>query len=142
MTVLLRRDFVVGVPRSVAWDYLARLAEWPRWAQHIRRVEVYPAGNLSAGTSGTIHLRNGIRSTFRMIEFRPQENWKWSGPFLWLDVHYDHRFEPINEQKTRLVLVLEAQGIGVSVFGRLFALMYARNLDAAIPRLIRLMESR
>jgi hypothetical protein len=45
-----------------------------------------------ANTAGAIQLTNGIRSTFRMEELVPRTSWKWAGPFLWILVHYDHRF--------------------------------------------------
>jgi len=77
-----------------------------------------------------------MRSTFRMIEFHPPHNWKWRGPFLWLSVDYDHRFEPAPGGGTRMIWLLEASGFAVGSLGRLFAAIYARNLDRAIPRLI------
>ena len=71
-----------------------------------------------------------------MTEFNPYRNWKWVGSFLWLTVHYDHRFEEIHSLQTKLRWVVAAEGAGVSVFGRLFAKIYSSNLDRAIPLLI------
>jgi hypothetical protein len=136
MVRLLQREFEVPVSLADAWRALARVAEWPRWAQHIERIELIPAGELGPDSSGCIHLRNGIRSTFRMQEFNAGRNWKWAGPFLWLTVHYDHRFEAVDPRHTRLVWVVDAEGVGASIFGRLFAAVYARNLDKAIRALI------
>ena len=81
-------------------------------------------------------LRNGMTSTFRMTEWNPGRNWKWAGPFLWLRVHYDHRFDPIGPRATRLTWTLDAEGPGASALGRVFAAVYARNLDRAIPRFV------
>lgn len=136
MTRFLRRQFEVPVSLAVAWRQLARVDEWPRWATHIRHVELCPSGGLGPESSGTIHLKNGIRSTFRMREFRQGQNWSWSGPFLWLTVHYDHRFDALAPHRTRLTWTVSAEGRGVAVFGRLFAAIYARSLDKAIPNLI------
>lgn len=91
-------------------------------------------------TSGEIRLKNGIRSTFRMTELREGRSWKWSGPFLWLRVDYDHQFRELDPSRTELTFLVEATGFAVGVFGRLFAAIYARNLDRAIPRLIRTLE--
>ena len=71
-----------------------------------------------------------------MTEINPPRNWKWVGTFLWLVVHYDHRFERMDEQRTKLTWIVSADGIGVSVLGRLFAAIYNSNLDKAIPCLI------
>jgi hypothetical protein len=72
-----------------------------------------------------------------MTDFDPPSSWAWAGPFLWLTVHYGHRFEAFGERRTRLVWTVAAEGRGVTFLGRLFAAVYARNLDRAIPNLQR-----
>jgi len=136
LTTLLQRQFRVKAPVNEAWDHLANVERWPSWARHIRRIEMRPPGPLTSSSAGTIHLSNGVRSTFKVEELNDGHNWKWAGLFLWLTVHYDHRFRAINSTESEIVFVLAGEGFGVGTFGRLFALIYARNLDHAIPRLI------
>ena len=140
MLTLVRREFIVDVPLDVAWDHLARVEHWPNWAKHIKRVVLTPPGPLTARSEGKFVLSNGVRSAFRMVAFKPPASWKWMGPFLWLTVHYDHRFEKVDERRTRLVWTVAAEGAGVAIFGRLFAAIYNRNLDRAIPRLVAEMQ--
>jgi hypothetical protein len=71
-----------------------------------------------------------------MTEFNPPANWKWEGPFLWATVIYDHRFEVVDAEHTRLIFIVEAQGFAAAVLGPLFATVYRRSLDRALPRLI------
>jgi hypothetical protein len=75
-----------------------------------------------------------------MEELNPGVNWKWVGPFLWLTVHYDHRFQRLGPEQAALEFVVDGEGFGVSVFGRLFAAIYALNLDRAIPLLVAELE--
>ena len=103
-------------------------------------MEVQP-GDLGPQSSGTIHLSNGMKSTFTMTEFSPYRNWKWVGSFLWLTVHYNHLFEELHPRQTKLTWVVEGEGFGVSMFGRLFAKIYNKNLDSAVPRLIEEMDA-
>ena len=140
MVMLIDREFTVNISPEKAWRYLDRLDHWPMWAHHIKHIEVHPQGELGPHTSGVIHLANGVKSTFQMTEFNPYRNWKWVGPFLWLTIHYDHRFESINSNQTDLRFVLEASGLGVGFFGWLFAKVYSRNLEKAIPLLVKGME--
>ncbi|MCI0712114.1 MAG: SRPBCC family protein, partial [Chloroflexi bacterium] len=105
MLKLIRCEFEVDAPLETAWQHLAQVERWPSWARHIRRVELKPPGDLTLQTSGTFHLSNGVRSTFKMVELNPPHHWKWVGQFLWITVHYDHIFEPINDQRTRLIWV-------------------------------------
>ena len=140
MVTLIDREFSVNVSRERAWDYLARLDLWPTWAPHIKYIGTHSPGELGPNSSGVIRLANGMKSTFQMTEFSRYHNWKWVGPFLWLTVHYDHRFESVSSNQTRLRFVLDASGFGVGFFGRLFARIYSRNLEKAIPLLVQAME--
>ena len=52
----------------------------------------------------------------------------------------NHQFERVGPRETEIGFVLDGAGFCVGVLGRLFAAIYARNLDRAIPNLIREME--
>ncbi|MCZ6671581.1 MAG: SRPBCC family protein [Verrucomicrobia bacterium] len=137
---LLERRFTAKVPLKKAWAHLERIEQWPSWARHIRRIDLRPSGPLGIHSEGAIQLTNGIRSTFRMEELNVGSNWKWVGPFLWITVHYDHRFKRTGPEESEISFVLDGEGFGAGVFGRLFAAIYARNLDRAIPNLIKELE--
>ncbi|MEZ4664129.1 MAG: SRPBCC family protein [Caldilineaceae bacterium] len=140
MQELIRREFVVDAPIGAAWRHLAKVEQWPSWAKHIRRVELTPKGELSAETAGVIYLRNGVTSKFQMAEMNNRQNWLWAGKFLWLDVYYDHRFDAVDDQHTKLTWIVASDGFAVSIFGRLFAAVYNKNLDRAIPYLMAEMQ--
>src|SRR5437879_3096619 len=136
MVALIKYEFTVAVPLQRAWEHLTRVEQWPSWAPHIKKIELQPPGELGPQSSGFIHLTNGIKPVFRMTEFNPPRNWKWVGGFLWLTVIYDHQFEPLDVEHTKLIFIVEANGFGASILGRLFAWIYRRNLERAIPLLI------
>ena len=136
MITLVQREFIVDVPLEIAWQHLGRVEQWPSWAKHIKRVELDPPGEITPTSKGAFHLSNGMKAVFQMTEFNLHRNWKWVGTFLWMIVEYDHRFEAIYQRQTRIIFVVDGKGFGVSTLGRLFALIYNRNLNAAIPRLI------
>jgi hypothetical protein len=136
MPTLIHRSFEVDLSVDAAWRHLAHVTGWPSWARHIRRIDVNPPGALTAASVGIIHLTNGVKSTFRVTTFDPPRRWTWAGRFLWLDVCYDHEFEPIGKRKSRLVWSVIVTGWGSSTLGRLFAFAYRRDLDRAIPRLV------
>jgi uncharacterized membrane protein len=132
---LLRRSFVVDLPLGRAWDCLADVTTWPTWAHHIRSVEVSPPGPLTPSTEGVLRLAGGLRSRFAVTSYEPGVRWEWQGRVALITVHYDHRFEAIDDERTRLVWVVRASGPGRRTLGRAFAAVYRRNLDRAIPRL-------
>ena len=140
MSIRLVREFEVSLERSRAWEHLERIEAWPSWARHISSIELDPPGALTGATSGVIRLKGGVRSTFRMTRLEPPDRWLWVGDFLWLTVHYDHVFEEFGPNSTRIRFVVEVEGLGSSTLGRVFRAIYARNLDRAIPNLVREME--
>ena len=140
MIELLRREFTVELPVEKAWQHLARLEQWPSWARHIRQIKVEPTGELAATSKGSLHLKNGIKPCFKVTEFDPYRSWKWVGGFLWATVHYDHHFESLSPNQTKMTWIVEGDGFGISWMGRLFAMFYARDLDKAIPALLREMD--
>jgi hypothetical protein len=142
MVTLLEREFTVDVGLERAWEHLAQVEKWPSWALHIKRIELLPPGELDCQSTGFIHLTNGMQPAFRVTEFNPPRNWKWVGPFLWATVTYDHRFEALDDGRTRLTWTIGAEGFGASVLGRLFAAVYRRSLDRAVPLLIREMNAK
>ena len=157
MTTLITREFTVDAGLERAWEHLARIEQWPSWAPHIKRIELQPPGELGPESTGVIHLAGGFTSAFHMTEFNPPRNnsvgglrnesggglcnWKWAGPFLWATVHYDHQFDALDDGRTRLTWTIAAEGIGASVLGRLFAALYRRHLERAIPLLIHEMNT-
>jgi hypothetical protein len=136
MRLAVHRAFEVPVGVRTAWANLERLSEWPVWAPHIRSVEQEPPGPLTAETVGLIRLTNGISSRFRMTEFDPPRSWTWEGKFLWMPVRYAHAFDDLGPKRTRIRFDVHLGGFGKSTLGRLFACIYARNLDKAIPNLV------
>jgi Polyketide cyclase / dehydrase and lipid transport len=135
MIELVVREFTVDVPLDRAWDHLARVEHWPSWARHIKRVALEPPGMLMEVSTGAFRLAGGARSTFRMEIYERPRRWQWVGRFLTISVHYDHRFAPLDSEHTRLLWTVAAVGPGSATIGRVFAAIYARNLDKAIPNL-------
>jgi hypothetical protein len=139
--IRLEREITVRLARNQAWDHLARVESWPSWAGHISSIHLDPPGTLTPETAGVIRLRGGVRSTFRMRLLEPPDRWLWVGNFLWLSVRYDHVFEEIVPDSTRIRFLVEVEGAGAGSLGRVFRAIYARNLDRAIPNLVREMEA-
>ena len=135
MITLVNRDFIVEASIEIAWAHFAKIKQWPSWARHIKDVKLVPPGDICPTSAGNLKLTNGIKSEFRVTEFQLHQNWKWSGPFLWMRIDYDHRFESLENSKTKFTWIIEGEGIGSSTIGRVFAWQYQRNLDKAIPPL-------
>jgi hypothetical protein len=131
----LRRTFRVRADAAATWARLADVGSWPEWARHIRSVSLEPPGPLGPKSRGSLRLTNGVRSTFEVTEFEAGRRWRWVGPFLWLRIDYDHVVAAEPSGGSRVEFVVEASGALSSSLGRLFAWVYARNLDRAIPLL-------
>jgi hypothetical protein len=142
MLTLLRREFIVERGIDDAWRHLARIEQWPSWARHIKKIDLSPPSELGPGSTGVLYLRNGIKSTFKVTEFLSGRSWRWVGGFLWATVDYDHLFTKLSDSRTSITFVVSARGCCISTIGRLFAWIYKRNLDVAIPHLVQEMNTR
>ena len=133
--VAVQRSFDVAVPVDEAWRRLADVGRWPEWAPHIGSVVVSPSGPLGPSSSGVLHLRRLGRNTFRMSAWDPPERWEWTGGLPGTRVRYDHRFEASGDESTTMTWTVSLDGPLAWMSRPVFAWIYGRNLDRAIPRL-------
>jgi hypothetical protein len=86
-------------------------------------------------------LTNHTRASVRVTEFQAGRRFRWEGSFLWLGLGYDHLVTTDELGQVTITFTVDAAGLGVNVIGPLFAGIYARNLDRAIPQLQALLQS-
>jgi polyketide cyclase/dehydrase/lipid transport protein len=141
MKRLLERAFVVEAAAERAWAELLAAEQWPRWAQHLRSVQVSPPGPVGPGSSATLKLTNHTRATVRVTDFQDGRRFRWEGSFLLLGLGYDHLITTDEIGRVHITFTVDAAGLGVNTIGPLFARVYARSLGRAIPRLQALLRS-
>lgn len=134
MRRMLERSFDVQANATAAWRVLVDATDWPTWAPHLRRVEVTPPGPVGPSSAATLRLTNFTSARVAVTEFEDRRRFRWEGSFLWLDLGYDHVVETLG-RGSRITFSVDGRGRGINSLGRLFARLYARNLDRAIPRL-------
>jgi hypothetical protein len=135
MKRLLERTFVVEAATERAWAELLAAEQWPKWAQHLGSVQVTPPGPVGPGSSATLRLKNRTKASVRVTEFEDGRRFRWEGSFLWMDLGYDHVVTTDDTGRVSITFTVEGAGVGVNTIGPLFASIYARQLDRAIPRL-------
>jgi hypothetical protein len=141
MKRLLERTFGVEAAAERAWAELVAAEQWPKWAHHLHSVQVTPPGPVGPASSATLKLTNHTRATVRVTEFQDGRRFRWEGPFLWMGLGYDHLVTTDDTGRVSITFTVDAAGLGVDMIGPLFAGIYARSLDRAIPRLQVLLRS-
>jgi len=136
MITFFHREFDVDVPLELAWQHLAKVGQWPTWARHLKRIYVEPPGELKLKSVLRFELKNGVKMSYKVIELDPPRHWKRSGQFLWFTIYYDHKFESVASDRTKLVWTYSFDGFMESSVGRLFAAFHKWDLDKALPNLI------
>ena len=127
-----RREIVVNVRREVAWDHFSRPRAWQSWLGSGAPTDVGPGEIIGPDTVASF----GSSVTFRMAEFDPPNHWMWTGRMLWFTSFYDHVFERITDNQTRMVFHMRVTGFGNDVFARLIGLATAAGGHAdALQRL-------
>jgi Polyketide cyclase / dehydrase and lipid transport len=138
---LVQRTFAVEAAAERAWAELVAAEQWPRWAPHLVSVQVAPPGPVGPGSSATLKLKNRTKARVRVTEFQDGRRFRWEGLFLWMRLGYDHLVTTDGTGRVSITFTVEAAGVGVNTIGPLFASIYARHLDRAIPRLQALLRS-
>jgi hypothetical protein len=133
--VTVERVFEVDASLDDAWRRLADVQRWPEWAPHITAATVSPPGTLGPTSSGALHIKWMGRNTFRMSVWDPPHRWQWVGAFPGVRVLYDHRFAASGPGVTRLEWLVQLDGPLAPLVRPVFARVYGRNVDRAIPRL-------
>ncbi|MFZ0821377.1 MAG: SRPBCC family protein [Candidatus Acidiferrales bacterium] len=136
------KSFVVRTQLDTVWNHIAKVEQWPTWAKHIRSVVASPPGKLTAESRATLKLSNGVRTSFQMIEFDPPRHWKWAGDFLGAEVFYDHIFLQRNPGETTVRFTVDVGGGPAPLIRGIFGFIYRRNLERAVPLLIREIEAK
>jgi carbon monoxide dehydrogenase subunit G len=131
----ISRIFEVEAPLEDAWRRLADVERWPEWAPHILSVSVSPPGELGPTSGGAFRIRRLGRNDFRMSAWEPPVRWEWVGGLPGVRISYDHRFEPSGPAATRLEWVVALRGPLAPFVRPVFARIYGRHVDRAIPRL-------
>ncbi len=142
MERLVERVFEVESSPAETWSVLIDARTWPRWAAHLRRVDLQPEGTVTASTSAVLTLSNRTKARVTVTEFEDGRRFRWDGSFLWLRLAYDHVCEPSDSGGATVSFIVDAAGWGVNSIGRVFARIYDGNLDTAIPSLQALLRSR
>ena len=136
MAPLIQREFVVDVPNEQAWDHLLQVEAWPQWAGHIRRMRVDGGEQLTPGSTTRMTLKPGVTLKLEVNRYQPERQFRWFSYLGWLTLDYDHRFEPVDENHTRMIWTVELDGFGARFIGPIIARLYGRSLDQAIPKFV------
>ena len=131
----VHRSFEVAVPADEAWARLAEVERWPEWAPHISAVTVSPAGPLGPSSSGVLKIRGLGRNAFRMSAWEQPDRWEWTGGLPGVRIDYDHRFSAAGNNSTTMTWVVVLRGPLAWLIRPIFARIYGRNIDRAIPGL-------
>ncbi|MGQ0825140.1 MAG: SRPBCC family protein [Actinomycetota bacterium] len=137
---LVERRFMSRAEPAAAWAHLTAVERWPSWARHIKRVRLDPPGALTPTTKGRLLLRPGAPTTFRMTALEVGRSWSWRGRLLGTTLDYDHVIEAA-PGGTRITFTIDGGGATARVIGPVFAKIYGRILDRAIPNLVAELDS-
>lgn len=141
MSEVVREQVIVDRSPSAAWNHLAHLENWPSWAGHIKRMEPTPRGDLTASTQVILHMRAGPRNKMIVTEYDPPHRWVWEGRSFGVTTRFEHKFEAIDENRTRIWFLAGMSGPLSFLTGGLFGRMMHRYLTRALPKLKSEMEA-
>jgi hypothetical protein len=133
----IRRELVVDVPAHTAWNHFAKVEEWITWSSDLDRVEMTPKGAITADSQGILVTRSGVRATVKVVAYEPYVRWAWWARILWARFYINYDFEPTDDNRTLIRWTVHVSGFA----GQVFAVVFGRHMNKAIPNLIHEMRS-
>lgn len=119
------RSVEVEAPLEQAWHQLADGAVAP-----------VSDGELGPTSRGALHIERLGRNSFRMSAWQPPTRWEWVGGLPEGRIYYDHRFRVSGPGINTIAVVGRLARTHVTLTRGVFARVYGRKLDLAIPRLL------
>jgi hypothetical protein len=78
---------------------------------------------------------------FQTIEFDPPRHWKWVGSFLGSAILYDHIFSQSEPGQTTVRFTVDVGGGPGALLRGILGQIYRKNLERAVPLLVREIEA-
>lgn len=127
----------VTVHRSplAAWDHLARLEAWPTWAGYIRWMDPDRPGAVTASTEVVLLMHAGPMARMVVTGHDPPRSWAWEGDSPGVTTMFEHRFDEIDEDRTRISFLAWMDGLLAPVYAPVVGAVMHRNLARTLPRL-------
>jgi hypothetical protein len=66
----------IDAPRTVLWELLVTLEDWPRWGPTVRGA-MLDGPDLRLGSRGVVTTVGGLRLPFEVTEYEPGVRWAW-----------------------------------------------------------------
>ena len=109
----------ISAPAEVVWDLTVDLEGWPATTPTMTSVERLDAGPVRPGSTARIRQPVQRPRVWTVTEVAPPTTFVWSTRALGVAMVATHRIQPAGEGRCRLSLVLDLEGRGAGVVGRL-----------------------
>jgi hypothetical protein len=86
-------------------------------------------------------MRAGPRNKMTVTEYDPPRRWVWEGKTFGVTTRFEHEFEALDENRTRIWFLAWVTGRLSFLPGRIFGMLMHRNLARALPKLKSEMEA-
>lgn len=120
----------IAAPAQVVWDLTVDLEGWPATTPTMTSVEVLDPGPVQAGTRARIRQPAQRPRVWTVTEVDEPTSFVWGTRALGVAMLATHAIEPAGEGACRLSLVLELDGRGAGVVGRLVGGQLRKALSA------------
>ena len=128
---------VVACSPERLWEVVVDVERWPALMDHVRELGIDGGGPLRPGSTATVRQRMLPAATWTVTELHDRQRFTWTSRFLRIRWTGDHVLEPVDADRTRLTLAIDAEGTVIRVLGPLLRRPFATALDAELAGLRR-----
>lgn len=114
-----RDDVLIAAPLDVVWGLTVDVESWPELTPTITSVRRLDAGELRLGSQARIVQPRQRPAVWTVTEFEPHRRFAWGTTVLGVRMVGTHVLEPTDDGGTRNTLLLDLDGFGAGLLGRI-----------------------
>lgn len=123
------RSIEIAAPPEKVWEVMADLEGWPSWTASFKSLSLLDPLPIREGLRAKVAVKGGPTGTWTVTECEPGRQFTWKNKAPGVRSTGYHAVEPLGENRSRVTLRAEMEGIGALLLRPMLARVAHRNLE-------------
>jgi hypothetical protein len=110
----------IDAEQQRVWEVLTDIDAWPQRIETVERVELLTPGSMGQGSRVRLKQPRLGEGIWEVTAWDPPSSFEWRQETGGIATIAGHRVEVLENDRSRLTLTLDMQGLLVPVFGRIY----------------------
>ncbi len=126
--LLIEDKLEISAPRERVWQATVDVENWPRWSPAMQKIQREDTGEFKSGSSALIKQKGMPQTRWTVTEMDAGNSFTWQGKALGIDMTATHVLTPANDNTVTSILIIEMEGLLITLLGPIIKLLVAKSL--------------